>query len=181
MVEKSGEKSKGEKYSALAITSFILSLIFFVPFISTIGFILGIISLIVISRNQKLKGKGFAIAAIIIGLLVTIVWVLLFIFVYSIFSTFSSLGKGTPQEQMNNCLEKSGLNKELCVITTIGINYNQTSSFNESICDTELQYPDTQNLCKAIILKDKSYCYNILDSDARIKCVGMIDEIQRKS
>ena len=181
MVEKSGEKSKGEKYSALAITSFILSLIFFVPFISTIGFILGIISLIVISRNQKLKGKGFAIAAIIIGLLVTIVWVLLFIFVYNFFSALSSLGKGTPEQQMNTCLEQNGVSKEICIITTIAINYNQTSSFNESICDTELQYPDTQNLCKAIILKDKSYCYSITDSDARMKCVGMIDEIQRKS
>jgi hypothetical protein len=59
-----------QKMSALAVAAFILSLLFFLPFIPLIGAILGIVSLA--RGRQDLGGKGLAIAAIPIGLVLVL-------------------------------------------------------------------------------------------------------------
>jgi type II secretory pathway pseudopilin PulG len=54
------------KTSALAVVAFVISLLFFLPFVPVIGSILGIIA---VARNRPdLGGKGLAIAAIPVGI-----------------------------------------------------------------------------------------------------------------
>ncbi len=51
----------------LSIMAFVLSFMFFIPFLPTIGMILGIMSLL-----KKNPLKGLSVAAIVIGFLMTI-------------------------------------------------------------------------------------------------------------
>jgi len=62
--------SQPGKTSGLAVTAFILSLIFFLPIVPLIGAILGIISLATFRPDRR--GKGLAIAAIPVGLVIAI-------------------------------------------------------------------------------------------------------------
>ncbi|MFH1590579.1 MAG: DUF4190 domain-containing protein [archaeon] len=55
----------------MAITAFVLSLLFFVPLAPLVGMVLGVIALVK-SKNQPGTGYGFAIAAIVIGVFTTI-------------------------------------------------------------------------------------------------------------
>ena len=78
--------SKGQT-SKLAVTSFILSLIFFIPVFEFLAFILGLISSIKISRSKNnLKGNRFAISSVIIS---TIVILLHFAASYSPYAKYA--------------------------------------------------------------------------------------------
>jgi competence protein ComGC len=56
-----------KKLSGLAIASLVCGCLFVLPF-SLIAFILGIVALVIISKNEEtIKGKGLAIAGIVLG------------------------------------------------------------------------------------------------------------------
>ena len=61
--------------SKLAITSLVCSLFLCCPITTFLGPILGIISIFLIGSNAARKGKGLAIAAIVIGVLATAGWI----------------------------------------------------------------------------------------------------------
>ena len=62
--------------SVLAIVALILSLICLIPGFGTLGVILGVISLLLISGSQgRVSGTGLAVTAIVLGLLVSVVQV----------------------------------------------------------------------------------------------------------
>ncbi|MEM9662044.1 MAG: DUF4190 domain-containing protein [Planctomycetota bacterium] len=62
--------------SVLAILSLLFSLVCFIPGLSTIGSVLGVFAIIGISSSKgRVKGTGLAVAGIVIGLLVTIIWI----------------------------------------------------------------------------------------------------------
>jgi hypothetical protein len=65
-----------ERTSVLAIVALVLSLICIIPGLGVLGAILAIVALVLISgSNGRVGGKGLAIAALVIGLLVSAVWV----------------------------------------------------------------------------------------------------------
>lgn len=169
-----------KKYSSLAIAGLVFSLIFFVPFFSIIGLVCGIVALSGISKNTSLKGKGIAIAAVIIGAVVTLVYlVAIFLFYKFVAGISSGIGSGS-NGKIDDCLnQKSGLTKDLCIFVFISAHINQTDSLDKNICDNEITYPDLKDSCNAVLKRDKSYCDNIKTSDARLKCYGLIDELER--
>lgn len=61
--------------SKLAVTALIFSLIFFCPLTTLIGPLLGLVALAKIGSNPNRKGKGLAVAAILIGVVLTAAWV----------------------------------------------------------------------------------------------------------
>ncbi len=171
-----------QKYSTLAIAAFIFSILFFIPTFSIIGIIAGISAVLHISKNPKLKGKNLAIAAIIIGLLVTALQIFLFLSVYEFFTGFANaLSAENPQKSIENCLKsKSGFGSDFCILMVLSANINQTESIDKNICDTHVENPEIKNYCNAILKRDKEYCYKINASDSRIKCLGLLDELDRK-
>lgn len=70
------EATLPQRTSIMAILSLVFSLICCIPGLGAIGAILGGVSLISISRsNGRLTGTGLAVTGIVIGLLVSIVWI----------------------------------------------------------------------------------------------------------
>jgi hypothetical protein len=67
--KKPEEQPIERKRCTLAIVAFVLS---FIPILGIFGFILGIIALIIILAKKK-KGLGFAIAAIVLSVVISIV------------------------------------------------------------------------------------------------------------
>ena len=63
------------KTNVLAIISFVLSVLFLVPFTGIVGFILGIISLNQIKTTNE-RGSGLAITAVTLGGLAILFWFL---------------------------------------------------------------------------------------------------------
>jgi hypothetical protein len=59
------------KTSGLSITALVCSLVFCCPCTTVLGVLLGAIAIPVIGKNPALRGKGIAIAAILIGLVAT--------------------------------------------------------------------------------------------------------------
>lgn len=174
--------SMPQKTSTLAIAAFIFSLIFFIPTFSIIGLIAGIAAFVHIQKNPKLKGKGLAIAAIIIGLLVTALQIILFFSVYSLFSGFAnSIDSKNPKQSIDKCIKsKSSFGKDFCIILVLAANINNTEGIDKNICDAQIGNLEMKNYCNAVLKKDKEYCYKISNSDSRIKCLGLIDELNRK-
>ena len=90
-----------QKTSILAVLSLIFALLFFplillfLPITGAllfiifilIGLILGVIALSDIRKNPSLKGKGFAIAGIVIPIIFILVLILVLIFYYGVFNT----------------------------------------------------------------------------------------------
>lgn len=75
-----GEPMGEQKTSIMAIVSLVCSLICLVPGLSIIGVVLGIIALLMIaSSNGKLAGRGLAIAGLIVGLIVSAIWITILI------------------------------------------------------------------------------------------------------
>lgn len=65
-----------QRTSALAVTSFVLSLICCLPGISLVGALLGGFAIIRISQSRgALSGRGLAIAGLIVGMLITMLWI----------------------------------------------------------------------------------------------------------
>ncbi len=79
--------------SVLAILSLLFSLVCFIPGLSTIGSVLGVFAIIGISRSRgRVKGVGLAVAGIVIGLLVTIIWIGLAIGINQGLQQYATLG-----------------------------------------------------------------------------------------
>jgi len=80
-VEPSGQKS------GIAITAFIMGLLFFIPFLTQIlAVVFGIIAL-----NDKNQGhRGLAITGIILGGVFLLLWLLIFIVIFMAISAYSS-------------------------------------------------------------------------------------------
>ena len=58
------------RMSALAIVALVLSLICFIPGLSTIGSVLGVFAILLIAKSGgRVKGTGIAVAAVLVGLL----------------------------------------------------------------------------------------------------------------
>jgi hypothetical protein len=72
--------------SALAVTALVSSLVFCCPCTTVMGVILGVIALAVVAAKPDRKGKGLAVAAIMIGLVLTAAWGVLFNWAYQDFS-----------------------------------------------------------------------------------------------
>lgn len=179
-------KKEDMKTSPLAIIGFIFSLLFFIPVVPFIGAILGIIALVKISGNNKLKGKGLAIAALIIGLFMTVLQVFIIIAVSTLitlfFSGFITAVEKGPIEGMNICLEKDpSPMRDMCIFMVISTNINQTELFDENICDDYVQTPDFQMQCNALLKKDPTYCESLSNPSSRIQCFGLIEEIKNSN
>jgi hypothetical protein len=67
--------SEPAKTSGLAVTSLVCSLIVCCPLVTIFGPLLGVIAVATIGSNPARKGKGLALAGILIGLITTGVWV----------------------------------------------------------------------------------------------------------
>jgi hypothetical protein len=169
-----------EKTSGLAIAALILSVLFFIPLCAPIGVILGIVALVKLNKTKE-KGKGLAIAAIIIGSLVTIVQIIILIMIFAVVGMFvGGLAIGDINQSMQNCMASEGLAKDTCIIMGISVNANQTAALPPDFCDQNLQMEDFKSLCNAIVKRDKSYCQKILDAESQRKCVEMVDDLVNK-
>ena len=169
-----------KKYSYLAIAALIFSLIFFIPTFSIIGIIAGIGALTRIS-NTKEKGKGVAIAAIAIGILVTALQIAFVIIIYKFFigmvGAIKNIGTETPLQSIQHCtIQGQGFQRDLCIWVAVSTNVNQSSSFDKNLCDDYVVNGDIKSICNALVRKDKSYCQKITDSTSRIRCFGMLEE-----
>jgi hypothetical protein len=71
-----GEMVLEQRTSIMAIASLMCSLLCFLPGFSIIGVLLGVVAVMLIANsNGKLVGRGMAIAGIIIGLIVSAIWI----------------------------------------------------------------------------------------------------------
>lgn len=62
--------------SVLAIVALVLSLICFIPGFSALGFLLGVVAIAMIAGSKgRLSGNGLAVTAIVLGLLISVVWI----------------------------------------------------------------------------------------------------------
>jgi len=177
-------KKEAIKNSPLAVVAFVLSLLFFIPILPIIGTILGIIALVVISKNPNQKGKGFAIAAIIIGILVFFFQILILFALSSLFGflggIISSVEQG-PVEGINKCLEQNPSPvRDLCIFMVVSVNINQTDTLDPNLCDDHVQNEEIKIQCNAFLKKDKSYCEKITVPQSRINCLGMIEEFKNQ-
>jgi hypothetical protein len=65
-----------QKTSVMAITSLVLALICFIPGLSVLAIVMGVAALLMISKSGgKLRGGGLAVAGLLVGVLVTAVWI----------------------------------------------------------------------------------------------------------
>ena len=167
-----------KEYSMLPVVAFILSLLFFVPGLPAAGAILRAIALLK-ADGKKEGGRGLAIASVIIGTLVTAVQIIVIIFVLSFFgSMMEAFGGGNIAQGMDNCLKQQpGMGKDVCILMSLTMNINQTGSLDPNLCDDHVTFQEIRDFCNAILKKDKSYCYKIEDTQNRLKCIGLIDEM----
>lgn len=62
--------------SVLAIVALVLSLICFIPGFGALGVLLGVIAIVMIAGSQgRLSGNGLAVSAIVLGLIISVVWI----------------------------------------------------------------------------------------------------------
>ncbi len=103
------EMKSAKKICVLSIIAFVLA--FLLP---PIGFILGIVSLIIILVKKK-RGLGFAIAAIILGLLLSfvILFVLPLFFVRSMFTSINTQLESVSSTTLNSALCTSQVGLEV--------------------------------------------------------------------
>lgn len=66
------QPAQRRKTSGLAVTAFVLSLLFFIPLLPLIGSILGVVAVVRLTSRKNLGGMGLAIAAIPVGLVVVL-------------------------------------------------------------------------------------------------------------
>jgi len=180
--KKLSSNSNEKRYSVMAIVAFLFSLVFFLPIFPIIGFILGVAALTRISKNKNLNGKGMAIAAIIIGAFFSLIQIGIFISLFIFLNGITGVIEKSPADGVKVCLEKNPqFVKESCLIFLVTYNYNNTLQFDPNLCDENVETPDIQNLCNAVLKHDKDYCNKIEESQARLDCFGLIEEIERKS
>lgn len=173
-----------KKYSTLAIAAFVFSLLFFIPLFSIIGLICGIAALRQISKNKGLSGKGLAIAAIIIGGFITILQISFILLLYNLFGGFfgsvMNVVEKDPVQSIEYCKnKKAGTIKDMCIIIALSVHINQTEGIDKELCEEHVENIETKHFCNALLKKDKSYCYDITDTESRIKCFGLVEEIKK--
>lgn len=173
---KKTSSKNSDSYYPLSIISFVISLLFFIPFIQIVSLILGIIALVKISKNDKLKGKGFAISAIIISLLILIIYIIFFIFAYALFSLMLN-SLSDPQAAVQNCISDNTLFQDTCIFMVVAINANQTSLLPNDICDSKIQDSDTRDMCNSILTKDPTFCEKIKDQSSKNECLNFFKEL----
>jgi hypothetical protein len=77
--------------SGLAIASLVLGIIgIFINFLSILAIIFGAIAISQTGRNPNLKGRGMAVAGLVLGIIVAAIWIILLIFIGSVFWWASS-------------------------------------------------------------------------------------------
>ncbi|HED52891.1 MAG TPA: DUF4190 domain-containing protein [Phycisphaerales bacterium] len=80
--------------SLLAIMSLVCSLVCFIPGLSAIGSLLGVFALLGISKSEgRVKGTGLAVAGIVVGMLVTVIWFVVVIGMQKAMSQYTNLGQ----------------------------------------------------------------------------------------
>lgn len=164
--------------STLAIVAFVLSLLFFIPFLPLIGAILGIVALVLMKKDPKIGGKGFAIAAICIGFTITLIGVLiligLFAFMGTFFSGFSVAAEEGVEAGMATCLEKeSGIAKDTCMMMILAAYPKEAKDLDVSIC-TQAEMDDTESFCSAIILGNASLCEDLGSTSSKNDCIRLV-------
>ncbi|MBS1266845.1 MAG: hypothetical protein MAG795_00814 [Candidatus Woesearchaeota archaeon] len=170
------KKVKSNKKYGLPIAAFVLSLI---PVISLIGLILGIVSLVKIKKNPALKGKGFAIAALIISIINIILIIVGVLMVLPLFlaasrmrsfgGNFSYLTESNPISA-DSCASLEGFSKDMCLIKAA------KDQGDVGICDSlsnSLQKKDCIQTV-AIETKNPDLCSLIEDSAASEKCLSYV-------
>lgn len=96
--------------SGLAVASLVCSLICCIPGLSSIGALLGVFSLINITKSGgRLGGKGLALSGIIIGVLFSVLWVLLAIFYQTASAQYTSFGQVITHIDNNEFDQARGL------------------------------------------------------------------------
>ncbi len=106
--------------SILAILSLVCSLVCVIPFLGLLGAILGIAAMFGISRSQgMLRGNGMAVTGIVVGLLVTVIW----------------LGIGIGMAQFNGALGKRFIAPVASVVQALEADDFKTArgSFDKSL------------------------------------------------
>jgi len=80
--------------SVMAILSLVCSLVCFIPGLSAIGSLLGIFALLGISKSEgRVKGTGLAVAGIVVGMLVSVIWFVGAIGLQKAMMQYTSLGQ----------------------------------------------------------------------------------------
>lgn len=72
------------RMSGLAIAALVCALLFCIPILPPIGVVLGLIAVVTMVGKEHLRGRGMAIAAIVIGLIFSIAWGVTGWFFYSV-------------------------------------------------------------------------------------------------
>jgi len=81
-----------ERTSGMAITALVMGLVgLILNFVSILAIIFGAIALGQLNKDPSLKGKGMAVAGLVLGIVVFIVWIILIIWVGSAISWFYSV------------------------------------------------------------------------------------------
>ena len=171
-----------KKYSSLAIAGFVFSLLFFIPFFSIIGIICGIAALVGISKDKKLKGKGLAIAAVIIGAAVMIIQILIVILIIKFFAGFAHVVEN-PSEGVKKCLGQSpGLIRDTCIFTAVysAASSNSIDSIDKNVCNDNVVSLETKSYCNAVLTGDRGHCQQISDLKSRTKCIEIVKEAYKK-
>ncbi|MFA5020198.1 MAG: DUF4190 domain-containing protein [Candidatus Pacearchaeota archaeon] len=177
-MKKGAVKKEAKQTSALAISSLVLSLIFFIPLLSVVAIILGIVALFKISKNKSLKGKGFAIAGIVIGVVVTIGYIIAAVAIITVFMpAINAANTLNPQEAMNFCLAEQSYVRDFCIFIALSSHIENLDAFDPAICDQYVSEGELKSMCNAILRNDKTYCEQITDPDSRMQCFGLLDEL----
>ena len=95
-----GDYAMPAKTSGLAIGGFVCSVIFCCPVTTILGPILGLIALMSMKGRDEIKGKGLAIAAIIIGVILTAVWVVVGIIGFKFAKDFENFVRTGPSDAL---------------------------------------------------------------------------------
>jgi len=135
---------------------------------------MGIVSLFLM-RDPNLKGRDFAIAAIIIGLIFILLQILLFVSIISIIYSvqgFISQDSGT----LEDCLSKTGPGKDMCIMFSVTMHANETMGVSDNFCDQNVNDENIRAYCNAVIRNNSSYCKSISNSQNRINCYGLAAE-----
>ena len=93
----------------------------------------------------------------------------------------AGIGAEDTSKSMDGCIkQKPGIGKDMCIFMVVSVHANQTQGLDKNLCDANIENNEIRDICNAILKKDKSYCYNITSSDSRVKCFGLVEEINGK-
>ena len=156
---------------------------------SIIGIICGISALVKISKDSSLKGKGLAISAILIGVIVILLQILVVVTIYNFFKPLSDVAKNfpenTPEQNLEQCLlQKNGISKDMCIFFVVIAYKNQTEQLerlDKNLCDMHMTIANLRNVCNAVLRKDASYCENIENRKSKINCYGVVEEYEKRN